>query len=130
MKAQIRLICLFLAFMMAIQTMANNGDPIYGERCPDFILSGINNWKQSTASLKDFKGKWLIIDVWSVGCVSCPAGFPVMNDAYNQLKDKATFITLGQEHRLARAWYEKYRVKYNLSVPYAFDSLFFETFGI
>lgn len=130
MKTRIKVFFLLSALLATTYTNADPGNPVFGEPSPDFTLHGISNWKKKTASLKDFKGRWLVIDAWTVGCVSCPASFPKMNELHNRLRDKATFLILGKEHRLARSWYERYRLRDNLVLPYVFDSLFFEKFGI
>ena len=41
-----------------------SGKPVVGKPCPDFTLNNLVNSKKPSLSLKDFKGKWLMIDIW------------------------------------------------------------------
>jgi thiol-disulfide isomerase/thioredoxin len=47
-----------------------------GDTVPDITISNILNYKTTSASLSDFKGKLIILDFWSSWCSSCIALFP------------------------------------------------------
>lgn len=56
-----------------------------GNKAPDFELMGLNDNK---VTLKKFKGKYLLIDVWSTTCAPCFREFPILENIKQDLKDK------------------------------------------
>lgn len=47
-----------------------------GEKVPDYTLTNVINFPQKSVRLANFKGKILILDFWSRGCVSCIESWP------------------------------------------------------
>ncbi|SIO53603.1 Peroxiredoxin [Chitinophaga niabensis] len=70
-------------------------NPEIGKPMPDFTLDYITNYKTTKASLNDFKGKWLILDLWFKGCVVCIKSFPHVNELQEKFKDKVQFLLVG-----------------------------------
>lgn len=124
------LLAIITILSITLAADANENPPAVNSPSPDFTLTNISGWKQNKASLKDFKGTWLIIDAWSLGCTSCIGTFPRMNALYKKMKQKATFILVGQEHKNIRGWFDKFRAGKNFELPYVFDSTFFELYQI
>ncbi len=58
---------------------------------PDFTF---NNLEGKPVSLKDFRGKWVVIDFWGAWCPWCIKGFPALKEAYAKYKDKLEVIGL------------------------------------
>lgn len=56
-----------------------------GKKAPNFELIGMNNNK---VSLESFKGKYLLIDVWSTTCAPCISEIPTMEKLKQELKAK------------------------------------------
>lgn len=56
---------------------------------PDFTF---NNVEGKPISLKDFRGKWVIIDFWGSWCPWCIKGFPKLKEAYAQYKPNLEII--------------------------------------
>lgn len=56
---------------------------------PDFTFK---NAEGKDVSLKDFRGKWVIVDFWGTWCPWCIKGFPSLKEAYAQYKDKLEVI--------------------------------------
>lgn len=63
-----------------------------GEKCPDFEMREIINWKKKNAKLSEFKGKWLILDFWFTNCQPCIAMFPKTKQLEESFKDHIQFM--------------------------------------
>lgn len=76
---------------------------------PDFTF---NNAEGKPVSLKDFRGKWVIIDFWGSWCPWCIKGFPKLKEAYAAYKPKLEVIGVACNDT-PEAW-EKALKKYEL----------------
>lgn len=56
---------------------------------PDFTFE---NMEGKPVSLKDFRGKWVIIDFWGSWCPWCIKGFPKLKEAYAKYKPQLEII--------------------------------------
>ncbi|WP_339029812.1 thioredoxin family protein [Bradyrhizobium symbiodeficiens] len=61
------------------------------QTAPDF--TGINNWFNSKPlSLADLRGKVVLVDFWTYGCVNCVNTLPHVTDLYAKYKDKGLVV--------------------------------------
>ncbi len=73
-------------YVSAIKENYNNLKPLLkGNKAPDFELLGLNGEKKS---LKDFVGKYLLIDVWSTTCAPCLREAPILEKIKLELQGK------------------------------------------
>ncbi|MGS2763802.1 TlpA family protein disulfide reductase [Sinomicrobium sp. M5D2P9] len=63
-----------------------------GDTVPDITLSNLINYPTETAKLSDFKGKLLILDFWSTGCISCIESWPKLVSLQEMFKDKIQIV--------------------------------------
>ena len=71
----------------------------------DFCIDGeMFDLNHRIYHLKDFRGKYVLIDFWSRFCGPCIAEFPVMADFYERHKDKLVMISLTTDDE--KAWRE------------------------
>src|SRR5277367_1497865 len=73
----------------------DNPVPQVGKLCPDFKFNNLINSNQKQISLKDFKGKWLMIDFWESQCTLCIQRFPKMNRLQRIFKNDLTVLMVG-----------------------------------
>lgn len=66
---------------------------LVGQEAPDFNLSNFYNF-DGISSLKDLRGKVVMIDFWANWCGPCKAAFPSMRELYAEYKDQG-FVILG-----------------------------------
>lgn len=61
------------------------------QAAPDF--AGINNWFNSKPlSIADLRGKVVLVDFWTYGCVNCVNTLPHVTDLYAKYKDKGLVV--------------------------------------
>ncbi|WP_339035865.1 thioredoxin family protein [Bradyrhizobium symbiodeficiens] len=61
------------------------------QTAPDF--TGINNWFNSKPlSLADLRGKVVLVDFWTYGCVNCVNTLPHVTDLYAKYRDKGLVV--------------------------------------
>jgi thiol-disulfide isomerase/thioredoxin len=65
---------------------------LIGKEAPDFELS--NFFNSEPVTLKDLRGKVVMVDFWANWCGPCKAAFPNMAELYAEYKDKG-FVILG-----------------------------------
>ena len=68
-------------------------DLIKSGPAPEFTLPGAADGK--TYSLKDFKGKTLIIDFWATWCPDCRAEMPQLLALQDRIKDRKDIVMIG-----------------------------------
>ncbi|MBB5441314.1 thiol-disulfide isomerase/thioredoxin [Pedobacter sp. AK017] len=68
-----------------------------GDHVPDIVFENVLNYKSKKVKLSDFKGKLVILDMWSVYCSSCIDAFPKM-EALQKTFDKQVQILLVNPH--------------------------------
>jgi thiol-disulfide isomerase/thioredoxin len=96
-----------------------------GKPCPDFTLLNIEYWPKKKATVKDFQGKWLVLDFWEKNCGACIGSFPYINKLQQEFGDKVQFlmVALEDQENMIRSVYCKFRKMENLQLPCAFDSV-------
>lgn len=112
-------------------THARANDPLeVGKPCPDLKLSEVHYYTKKAVLVSDFKGKWLVLDFFSRGCLSCFESFPKMNKLRAEFKDKMEIMLVGYDDDKIRPVYERFRTRQNLNLPVVYDSAIFKTFKI
>ncbi|WP_316814261.1 TlpA disulfide reductase family protein [Pedobacter heparinus] len=108
--------------------------PEVGKPMPDFTLNKVTSYGSNNVSLKDFKGKWLILDFWATTCATCIASFPKMNAIQEKFKDQLQIILIGDNAskygKNIQNMYEKVKKARELKLVSAYDSLLKRNYGI
>ncbi|WP_051691597.1 TlpA family protein disulfide reductase [Pedobacter borealis] len=142
MKTIKLLILLIFSFNFVNAQIPIKDLPVIGKKCPDFYLSDINYFTSKTATLSDFKGKWLILDFWNRYCTVCLNSMPKMSNLQSNFKGKAQVVMVGYtgskyyksakepDDKQIRKLYEMNREEFKLSLTVAYDSVLFSKFDI
>jgi cytochrome c biogenesis protein CcdA/thiol-disulfide isomerase/thioredoxin len=78
--------------MQSIPPSGNNALPNYGP-APEFVE--INHWINSQPlTMKDLKGKVVLVDFWTYTCINCIHTLPYVTDWYNKYHDQG-FVVIG-----------------------------------
>lgn len=107
--------------------------PKAGFPCPDFRLTGVEHYSKKEVTLKDFKGKWLILDFWGEFCASCIASFPKMNEIQKEFKEDLQVFLVGipyKDPKTIRDRFEAHRKRKEWNIPIAYDKELASAFGV
>ncbi len=107
--------------------------------CPDFILHEVEDYPKKSVTLRDFRGKWLILDFWTSACMACISSMPRSNRLQMEFKDKVQYLLIAftgelregkSDYENIHALYHRIKKKEKLDLPIAFDSVLFKEFKI
>jgi len=74
---------------LAIPPAPWEADELIGKNAPGFTLPDLSG---KDVSLKDFKGKVVVVNFWATWCPPCRMEIPGMNDLYNKYQDQGLVI--------------------------------------
>lgn len=101
--------------------------PAIGKPCPLFKLDDVEHFSKSSASLADFRGKWLFLTFWFSSCSTCLKFLPIASSFEAEFKDEIKFLFVGQNdkrfNKHIKQIYERLRFKQKLDLAVAFDSV-------
>lgn len=121
------LISALLAKSTALHDFASEPTkPEIGKPMPDFTLTRVTHFPKSQVSLKDFRGKWLMLDFWFTGCTNAIRSLPAMNNLQLKFEDRMQVMMVGvNSHRYKdiESVYDVLREKYDLQLASAYDSV-------
>lgn len=66
-----------------------------GDVCPDADFLDLEGKQHH---LSEYRGKYLLIDFWSMGCGACILAFPEMKEVYEQYGDKLAIVSLSVDN--------------------------------
>lgn len=127
---------LTITFILLVQlSHAQSGNyPVIGQPMPEFELTDVHYFNEKVVNNNTAKGKWLILDFWNKGCVACVQSFPKLNALQSEFKDNVQFMLVGSNDKKYNknidVAYDKYRNRMSLTLPIAYDSIIFKTFGV
>lgn len=131
------LIAATLSFILFTKMYAQmDDDNTYAEinkPCPSFSLTDVNYYKVDHLSLNELKGKPFILDFFTQSCKACFQSFTKLNELSNKHNKKLDIFLIGLNDRAYNAHikkaYERYKDKYALSLPIAYDSVLWKRLG-
>lgn len=112
------------------QIKINPQYPQIGKSCPDFTLTGIENYPVKTKSLSGFTGRPFVLDFFSFGCASCYENFPKTNQMKKMFGDSLDIILVGNEDPGIHKQFDRFRIRDQLNLPFCFTKTLFQQLGI
>jgi thiol-disulfide isomerase/thioredoxin len=102
---------IFLLFAYFHLNIVNAQSLAIGDHVPDVQLNHLLNYKSSTARLKDFNRKCLILDFWNTYCGTCVEAFPKMEKFQKLFAGKLQVLLVNtQTEEKVRNFFEKKRL--------------------
>ncbi len=87
--------------MQSKVSLSNGAIPVkelkVGDVMPDINFAMVN-YPSTTASLSDFKGKYVILDFWATWCTSCVAKFPRLDSLQQEYSNNLQIILINSKH--------------------------------
>jgi peroxiredoxin len=150
-------ILFLLLSQLSLKSQSQSKIPLYptvGKPCPDFVLDDVQYYAKRRVSLRDFRGKWLIINCYNLVSLQESWGdtsayligkeyLPYADSLQQRFKSKVQFLILNYtgsqytrnsypkgENEYIRSAYEEIRKDGDLQLPIAYDSTFFHRFDI
>lgn len=91
---------IIILLITSIGGLSQNKALSIGDKVPNIEFKNILQYKNSKATLLDFKGKLIILDFWSSACGRCIELFPEMQKLQNKFKDKLQIILVNGKSEL------------------------------
>jgi cytochrome c biogenesis protein CcmG/thiol:disulfide interchange protein DsbE len=115
-----------LAFLwMQLLTPAQNKtaakDPLVGKQARNFTLAALNGYTVPTISLTDFKGKPVVLNVWSSSCGPCIHEAPLLQATWQSQQAKEV-VFLGLDFQDTKSDGLSFLQKYGITYPNALDA--------
>jgi thiol-disulfide isomerase/thioredoxin len=104
--------------------------PQPGKPMPDVLLNDLHYYKKKSARLSEFRGKWLILDMWSLGCRACFESFPKIDALQKKFSGQVQFVLVGKKYPGIEKFYDKFSSHYSVNLPVAYDTILFELFDV
>jgi thiol-disulfide isomerase/thioredoxin len=74
-----------------------------GDKCPDIVFRDTTGYNGLDVKLSNFKGKYVLIDVWASWCSPCRAQYPHLVLLEEKMKSKAiTFVSISVDSQVWR----------------------------
>jgi thiol-disulfide isomerase/thioredoxin len=109
-------------FVVMVYAQETTAQPEIGKPMPAFELTNLGNYGKAKMTSEDFKGRFVIIDFWNKGCVSCIQSFPKLNKLHTLYKDKGLdLILVGTDEDGIAAMFDKFKQKQDLKFAYAYN---------
>lgn len=106
---------LFVTFYLSAFTQNKS---LLGQKSPDLTFDTIVNFEKTSATLKDFNGKIIILDFWATWCGPCIQSFPELEKLQAKFRDDIQIITITDDPEIR---IKRFLAKKKLSLPIVID---------
>ena len=98
-----------------------SSDPLIGQAAPNFTLAALSTHGASNLSLSDFKGKPVMLNVWSSTCEPCIAEAPFLQSQWQHVRSQGV-IFLGIDFQDAQSDGLHFLQKNSITYPNVLDA--------
>lgn len=84
--------------------------------------------KISYPGMENYRGRKVVLDLFSSGCKVCFASFPKMQSLHQKYRGKVDFLMIGLEDGKIQNTYRTFEKRLSLDLDVVFDSLFFQRY--
>jgi thiol-disulfide isomerase/thioredoxin len=147
MKYLLALLIGLVLFEGGVHGQATSGlrYPKLGRAIPDYQFSDVQYFNRDTVSIREFRGKWLVLDFWTRFCVSCVADMPDLGRIQKEMGGCVQVLLVGLNY--PRTWsaeekahpghsgdyffrtlYKQIRERDSIDIPIAWDTMLFKRF--
>lgn len=105
-------------FAQENENPAGISELVYNEQAPDFSLKSLED---ETISLKEYKGKILVLHIATTWCPFCNAEAPHLEKLYQDYKDKNVEVLIIDVKEPKELVEKQLKEKHNLSFPILLD---------
>lgn len=124
------LVCFLIAIPFCcncVIAQPNQEFPEVGNPMPEFTLPGVKYHKHHTVTDQMFKGKWLFLYFWSLGCKGSVQGLAKIDSIQKEFPDELQVIAIGHNKGEINSGietvYDRIRKTRHLTIPVAYDSV-------
>lgn len=100
--------------------------PKVGVKCPDFTFVNTDDKK---TRLSGYKGKNVILDFWSLGCIPCFKAFPKIDEFKRAYSNELEFILISKEDEKAKKVFSDFVTRLGLELKSVYDTEIFRAFA-
>jgi thiol-disulfide isomerase/thioredoxin len=93
----------------------------------DYSMRVYQQGKQT--NMEAFKGKPMLLELFSASCAVCFKKMPYMNELQKQFRDQLAVVLLGEDSKKLPATYVRFRDKFGLTMAAVFDSVAYASFN-
>jgi len=117
-----------MALSSYCQSFKKNGLDI-GDTVPDVLLKESIQNSLTNAKLSDYKGRLVLLDFWSTGCIGCILGMPQLDTLQNYFGDQIKTIIVCNDNRTQiERTFKGYKKKYPQTPVIIGDSILHKMF--
>ncbi|WP_299672841.1 TlpA disulfide reductase family protein [uncultured Polaribacter sp.] len=119
----LKLLLFYLLLCQSTQSqVSSTNSPLeIGKPFPTHVFKDVHFYDKAEVAIHDFRGKWLVLDFFSIGCTSCFQSLPKMNQLAKDFDKEAEIVMVGSYHKNIKEAYEKFRKRYKLTLPVFYE---------
>jgi thiol-disulfide isomerase/thioredoxin len=98
----------------------------FGQKQFDYTAKGLLDKREQ--SLEKYKGRPLLLELFSESCIVCFTKMPFMNELHGEFNDRISIVLLGDNRKSLPKTFERFKSKYSLRFDAIFDSALHKSF--
>jgi thiol-disulfide isomerase/thioredoxin len=115
-----------MILLITVQAIAQHY-PEIGKPFPNYTINNVQNYRSSTISINELRGRHVILEFWNKYCSACFVALPKASEFSIKYGDKLSLIAIGaqDDEQRIQVLYEKINERFKLNMTVAFDSALF-----